>query len=170
MLRACLRVRPGRGPPVSVLSRTSLSSSFRTKPEVYEPELLTVEIQLPEVEELQKLIADGTEKGFLTYDEIVKGLEDIELTKEQIEDFYAHLIDHNVELVEGEEHKTNPHEQPQPEEDKLPAPKLDLTVEPSLDSLRLYLRETGKFPLVMAAQEVPLAKRTEGETCRRRRR
>jgi RNA polymerase primary sigma factor len=144
-----------------VLSRTSLSSSFRTKPEVYVPELLTVEIQLPEVEELQKLVTDGTEKGFLTYDEIVKGLDDVELTKEQIEDFYTYLIDHNVELVEGEEHKTNPHEQPQPEEDKLPAPKLDLTVEPSLDSLRLYLREIGKVPLLTADQEVSLAKRIE---------
>jgi RNA polymerase primary sigma factor len=133
----------------------------RLKPEVVVPELLTVEIQLPEVEELQKLVADGTEKGFLTYDEIVKGLEDVELSKEQIEDFYTYLIDHNVELVEGEEHKTNPHEQAQPEDDKLPAPKLDLTVEPSLDSLRLYLREIGKVPLLTADQEVSLAKRIE---------
>src|SRR6476620_10636323 len=131
------------------------------KPEVGVPELLTVEIAPPEVEELQKLVADGTEKGFLTYDEIVTGLEDVELTKEQVEDFYTYLIDHNVELVEGDEHKTNPHEQPQPEEDKLPAPKLDLTVEPSLDSLRLYLREIGKVPLLTADQEVSLAKRIE---------
>ena len=124
--------------------------------------MLTVEIALPEVEELQKLVADGTEKGFLTYDEIVNGLDDVELTKEQVEDFYTYLIDHNIELVEGEQHKTPPHEQPQPEEDKLPpAPKLDLTVEPSLDSLRLYLREIGKVPLLTADQEVSLAKRIE---------
>jgi RNA polymerase primary sigma factor len=125
------------------------------------PELLTVEIAVPEVEELQKLVADGTEKGFLSYDEIVTGLEDVELTKEQVEDFYAYLTDHNIELVEGEQHKTPPHEQPQPEEDKLPAPKLDLTVEPSLDSLRLYLREIGKVQLLTADQEVSLAKRIE---------
>ncbi|MDP9262177.1 MAG: sigma-70 family RNA polymerase sigma factor [Actinomycetota bacterium] len=124
--------------------------------------MLTVEITLPEVEEIQKLVADGTEKGFLTYDEIVNGLDDVELTKEQVEDFYTYLIDHNIELVEGVEHKTPPHEQPQPEEDKLPpAPKLDLTVEPSLDSLRLYLREIGKVPLLTADQEVTLAKRIE---------
>ena len=124
--------------------------------------MLTVEIALPEVEELQKLVADGTEKGFLTYDEIVNGLDDVELTKEQVEDFYTYLTDHNIELVEGEQHKTPPHEQPQPEEDKLPAaPKLDLTVEPSLDSLRLYLREIGKVPLLTADQEVSLAKRIE---------
>jgi RNA polymerase primary sigma factor len=125
--------------------------------------MLTVDISLPEVEELQKLVQEGQEKGFLTYDEIVKTLDDVELTKEQIEDFYTYLIDHSIELMEGEEHKSPPHEQPQlaTEEDAKNAPKLDLTVEPSLDSLRLYLREIGKVPLLTADQEVYLAKRIE---------
>src|SRR5581483_3345190 len=113
-------------------------------------QVLTVDIALPDVEELQKLVASGQEKGFLTYDEIVKGIEEIELTKEQVEDFTTYLIDHGVELVEGEEHKRLPHEQPLVEEEVKAAPKLDLTVEPSLDSLRLYLREIGKVPLLTA--------------------
>jgi RNA polymerase primary sigma factor len=122
--------------------------------------LLTVDISLPDVEELHKLVQDGTEKGFLTYDEIVAGLEEVDLTKEQIEDFYTYLIDHSIELVEGENHKHPPHEQPAlAEEEK--GPKLDLSVEPSLDSLRLYLREIGKVPLLTADQEVYLAKRIE---------
>jgi RNA polymerase primary sigma factor len=122
--------------------------------------LLTVDISLPDVEELHKLVQDGTEKGFLTYDEIVAGLEEVDLTKEQIEDFYTYLIDHSIELVEGEQHKHPPHEQPAlAEEEK--GPKLDLSVEPSLDSLRLYLREIGKVPLLTADQEVYLAKRIE---------
>src|SRR4029453_18791332 len=122
--------------------------------------LLTVDISLPDVEELHKLVQDGTEKGFLTYDEIVAGLEDVDLSKEQIEDFYTYLIDHSIELVEGELHKHPPHEQPAlAEEEK--GPKLDLSVEPSLDSLRLYLREIGKVPLLTADQEVYLAKRIE---------
>jgi RNA polymerase primary sigma factor len=123
--------------------------------------VLTVDIALPDVEELQKLVSTGQEKGFLTYDEIVKGIEEIELTKEQVEDFTTYLIDHGVELVEGEEHKRLPHEQPLVEEEVKVAPKLDLTVEPSLDSLRLYLREIGKVPLLTADQEVYLAKRIE---------
>jgi RNA polymerase primary sigma factor len=122
--------------------------------------VLTVDITLPEIEELQKLVEQGKEKGFLTYDEIVTGVEEIELTKDQLEDFTTYLIDHGVELVEGEQHKTLPHEQPLVEEEKV-APKLDLTVEPSLDSLRLYLREIGKVPLLTADQEVYLAKRIE---------
>jgi RNA polymerase primary sigma factor len=122
--------------------------------------MLTVDIALPEVEELQKLVQAGVERGFLTYDEIVAGLEDVELTKEQVEDFYTYLIDHGVELMEGEQHKHPPHEEPAlAEEEK--GPKLDLTVEPSLDSLRLYLREIGKVPLLTADQEVYLAKRIE---------
>src|SRR5687767_733871 len=123
--------------------------------------MLTVDIALPEVEELQKLVQHGQEKGFLTYDEIVAGLEEVDLTKEQVEDFYTYLIDHSIELVEGEQYKSPPHEQPALAEDEKSAPKLDLTVEPSLDSLRLYLREIGKVPLLTADQEIYLAKRIE---------
>ena len=124
--------------------------------------MLSVETALPEVEELHKLVEQGQEKGFLTYDEIVKSVEDVDLTKEQLEDFTTYLIDHSIELVEGEQHKALPHEQPiVPPEEVAAAPKLDLTVEPSLDSLRLYLREIGKVPLLTADQEVSLAKRIE---------
>ena len=124
--------------------------------------MLAVDTALPEVEELHKLVEQGQEKGFLTYDEIVKSLEDVDLTKEQLEDFTTYLIDHSIELVEGEQHKALPHEQPiVPPEEVAAAPKLDLTVEPSLDSLRLYLREIGKVPLLTADQEVALAKRIE---------
>src|SRR5690242_16846060 len=125
-------------------------------------DVLTVDIALPDVEELHKLVAEGKEKGFLSYDEIVNGLEDVELSKDQVEDFYTYLVEHGVDLVEGEQHKAPPHEEPQPEDEKAAAtPKLDLTVEVSLDSLRLYLREIGKVQLLTADQEVTLAKRIE---------
>ena len=128
--------------------------------------MLSVDIALPDVDELHKLVEQGQEKGFLTYDEIASALEDVDLTKEQVEDFTAFLVDQAIELVEGEQHKALPFEQPAPapteEEAKAAAaPKLDLSVEPSLDSLRLYLREIGKVPLLTADQEVALAKRIE---------
>ena len=123
--------------------------------------MLSVDIALPEVEELQRLVEQGLEKGFLTYDEIVAGLDEVELTKEQVEDFYAYLIDHSIELHEGTEHKDFPQVEPVPVEEEKVEPKLDLSVEPSLDSLRLYLREIGKVPLLTADQEVSLAKLIE---------
>ncbi|MBM3678931.1 MAG: RNA polymerase sigma factor RpoD, partial [Actinobacteria bacterium] len=60
--------------------------------------MLSVEIVLPDVEELHKLVEQGQEKGFLTYDEIAGALEDVELTKEQVEDFVQVLNDNSVEL------------------------------------------------------------------------
>jgi hypothetical protein len=39
--------------------------------------------------------------------------------------------------------------------------EVDLTVDPSLDSLRLYLRAIGRVPLLSAEEEVCLAKRIE---------
>jgi RNA polymerase primary sigma factor len=123
--------------------------------------VLTADIALPDVEELHKLVETGKEKGFLTYDDIVTGIEEIELTKEQVEEFTTHLTDQGIELVEGENHKRLPHEQPLAEEVAKTVPKLDLNVEPSLDSLRLYLREIGKVALLTADQEVYLAKRIE---------
>jgi RNA polymerase primary sigma factor len=115
-----------------------------------------------DTEELRRLVADGLEKGFLSYDEIAAALEDVELTREQSEDFYSYLVERSIELVEGERHKHPPQERPAlGEDDGKGAPKLDLSVEPSLDSLRLFMREIGKVPLLTADQEVCLAKRVE---------
>ena len=120
--------------------------------------MLTVDISLPDIEELKALVTEGQEKGYLTFDEVAGALEEIELTKEQLEDFYTYLLDHNIELLDGESKQ-------QTQQDGLvhgeKQPELDLTVEPSLDSLRLYLREIGKVPLLTADQEVSLAKRIE---------
>lgn len=113
-----------------------------------------------DVEGLPRLVAEGLEKGFLTYDEIAAALEDVGLSREQTEEFYAYLVERSIELVAGERYKQPSHKQPAPVEEEK-GPKLDLTFEPSLDSLRLYLREIGKVPLLTADQEVCLAKRVE---------
>ena len=128
--------------------------------------MLSAETALPDIDELHRLVEVGQDKGYLTFDEVASALEDVILTKEQIEDFSAYLSDRAIELVEGHEHKTLPFEHVAPvaseDDTKAPPPlKLDLTVEPSLDSLRLYLREIGKVPLLTAGQEVALAKRIE---------
>src|SRR5881392_3662730 len=120
--------------------------------------MLTVDISLPEIEELKALVQEGHEKGYLTFDEVAATLEEIELTKEQLEDFYTYLLDHNIELLDAESRQSAQQDAAFHGEK---APELDLTVEPSLDSLRLYLREIGKVALLTADQEVSLAKRIE---------
>ncbi len=120
--------------------------------------MLTVDIPLPDIEELKSLVQEGQEKGYLTFDEVAAALEEVELSKEQLEDFYTYMLDHNIELLDAESRQSATPEIVLAGEK---APELDLTVEPSLDSLRLYLREIGKVPLLTADQEVSLAKRIE---------
>jgi RNA polymerase primary sigma factor len=120
--------------------------------------MVTVDTALADIEELRTLVQEGHDKGYLTYDEVASTLEEVELTKEQLEDFYTYLLDHNIELLDADSKQTAQGDAALHGEK---APELDLTVEPSLDSLRLYLREIGKVSLLTADQEVSLAKRIE---------
>jgi RNA polymerase primary sigma factor len=115
-----------------------------------------------EPEELRGLIALGRERGYLTFEQIAGTLEEVEVTKEQISGLHAHLVEQGVEVI-AEEGVSAYKEQREVAANggAKKAAELDLTVEPSLDSLRLYLRSIGQVELLTAAQEVELAKRIE---------
>src|SRR6201992_4011322 len=116
----------------------------------------------PEIEELAGLIALGRERGYLTYEQISSTLEEVEITKEQVSQLHANLVEHGVDVIA--EDGVSAYKEEQRGGDSAGAPKkeeLDLTVEPSLDSLRLYLRSIGRVDLLTASQEVELAKRIE---------
>ncbi|MEI6688616.1 MAG: sigma-70 family RNA polymerase sigma factor [Thermoleophilia bacterium] len=116
--------------------------------------MLTVDVQLPDIEELRLLVDVGQERGFLLIGEVASALQEVEISKEQIEDFHAYLVEHGIELHEAEGRIAEKVVEGEKAE-------IDLTVEPSLDSLRLYLREIGRVPLLTASQEIDLAKRIE---------
>jgi RNA polymerase primary sigma factor len=113
-------------------------------------------------QELQALLALGRERGYLTFEQIAATLEEVEVTKEQVAGLHAHLVEHGVEVIAEDgidaykEQRTGATNGSGREKQDL-----DLTVEPSLDSLRLYLRSIGRVDLLTASQEVELAKRIE---------
>ena len=120
------------------------------------------ETPLLEIEEVRVLVSEGRERGVLTFEEISTTFEEVELTKEQIAEFHAHLQENGVDIVASDERPAGlidiAGDGAQPAAKK---PQIDLTVEPSLDSLRLYLRSIGRVDLLTADQEVFLAKRIE---------
>jgi len=99
---------------------------------------------------MRALIREGRDKGSLTYDDIVAAFEDHELAPDQLERFLTDLAERGIEVVETDGGPT-----------ETEAVNVDLTIDPSLDSLRMYLREIGRVPLLTAGQEVSLAKRIE---------
>ena len=114
-----------------------------------------------EPEELRGLIALGRERGYLTFEQIATTLEEAEVTKEQISGLHAHLLEQGVEVIAEEGLDAFKEQRAEATNGGGKKPELDLTVEPSLDSLRLYLRSIGQVDLLTAAQEVELAKRIE---------
>ncbi len=157
--------------------------------------LVTTEPAVVEMEELQGVIAEGQEKGFLSTEALAGVLEELELSPQQAQDLLSYLEEHGIELLEAgeaapelgpqeiavdpvavssgalsddeelteEDDSSGEEAEPglQARLDELKRPEVDLTVEPSLDSLRLYLRAIGRVPLLTAEEEVSLAKRIE---------
>ena len=126
--------------------------------------LLADEASITEIDELKPLIAEGQDRGTLTVEQIAASLEEVEVTKEQIAELHAYLLDQGIEIVTAEgKPVTNSEPEARSAKDTPDAkkPEIDLTVEPSLDSLRLYLRSIGKVQLLTADREVELARRIE---------
>ena len=139
---------------------------METKPEG----LLADEAPIAEADDLRPLIAAGQERGFLTFEEIATCLEEVEVTKEQVAELHTFLIEQGIDVVGAdgrlalsENGKVEAAAQPVTERrpDQPKKPEIDLTVEPSLDSLRLYLRSIGRVDLLTADQEVVLARLIE---------
>jgi RNA polymerase primary sigma factor len=157
--------------------------------------LLADDAPIAELEEFRNLISDGQERGFLTFEQIAASLEEVEVTKEQVQELHAYLDEQGIEVLEVDDRSPRPAgsngevdasssgsrdpdlgaaavlgsasdlgtvaslgaaaDQPRKQVE------IDLTVEPSLDSLRLYLRSIGRVELLTAEQEVLLARRIE---------
>jgi RNA polymerase primary sigma factor len=121
-----------------------------------------------DIEELRPLLTEARERGYVTFEELAGSLEEIDVTKEQLRDLRAYLVEQGIDLLaeDGKPAKLSGEGTPEEPETKEAGTgnkkiEIDLTVEPSLDSLRLYLRSIGRVGLLTADQEVALAKRIE---------
>jgi RNA polymerase primary sigma factor len=125
-----------------------------------------VDAPFPDVDELRSLLSEARERGFVSFDEVTATLEEVEVTKEQVQEVHGYLVENGIDVVGSDgkptalvaEPKAHDPESVKPGGSK---PEIDLTVEPSLDSLRLYLRSIGRVELLTAEEEVGLAKRIE---------
>lgn len=106
-----------------------------------------------------KLIQKGRDRGFVTYDEILKEFPQIENDIMFLDELYGKLGTANVDVLEGgglleiEDLK---------EKDKKAHPHYSRTGSDSAyDSIQMYLKEIGRYPLINAAMEKELAKRIQ---------
>ena len=97
----------------------------------------------------------GTHRGFITYEELSKSLGKRNLSNENLDQAFIHILDERITLVEKKsDYKVlRKKENSSKEEGK--------TLEKSDDPIRMYLREMGGVELLSREGEIAIAKRIE---------
>lgn len=100
-----------------------------------------------------RLIVRGKERGFITYDEILKEFPTIETNIIFLDELYKKFESAGVDVLEG----GGLLEIAGPDDDKKFYSKSDS----AYDSIQMYLKEIGRYPLISGNMEKELAKRIE---------
>ena len=97
----------------------------------------------------------GTHRGFITYEELSKSLGKRNLSNENLDQAFIHILNENISLVEKKSDfkVLRKKENSNKEEGK--------TIEKSDDPIRMYLREMGGVELLSREGEIAIAKRIE---------
>jgi RNA polymerase primary sigma factor len=101
------------------------------------------------------LISKGRERGFVTYDEILKEFPTIEENISFLDELYEKFQTAGIDVLEGGGMLNI---EPSPEEHKRYSYKGGSSSD-TYDSIQMYLKEIGQYPLLNAAEERDLAKR-----------
>ncbi|HTK89701.1 MAG TPA: RNA polymerase sigma factor RpoD [Verrucomicrobiae bacterium] len=122
----------------------------------------------PKLEELDKLIAMGKQKGFLTYDEVNDALPQDIVSLDQLDDIMMMFGAMDIEVVDtaksGSRLPSEIETQAEADDDEPADTPIDLSPGPvgrTEDPVRLYLREMGRVSLLTREGEITLAKRIE---------
>jgi RNA polymerase primary sigma factor len=112
-------------------------------------------------EATEAIAARGRERGFVTSEDMLDKLPEMQLAPEQIEEFLAHveqtLRDEGIEIIDLPGDDLDDGE----DTDGSRRRRQELLKGPTSDPVRMYLKEIGRVPLLTAAQEVDLAMRIE---------
>ena len=104
---------------------------------------------------VESLIRLGKERGYITYDEILREFPTIEDNVSLLEEMYERFGTAGIDVLEGGGMLEDTSADTVLERKKLQNRRSDS----SYDSVQMYLREIGQYPLLNAEQEKELAKR-----------
>jgi RNA polymerase primary sigma factor len=109
--------------------------------------------------ELAALIKKGKEQGFVSQEEILAAVPSVEENIEKLDELYAVLLEAGIEVTDNRKEMIwgDDNSDDADEAANATAELSDLAD----DSVRMYLREIGKIPLINHEKEIELAKKIE---------
>jgi RNA polymerase primary sigma factor len=101
-----------------------------------------------------RLIVKGKERGYITYSEILKEFPHVEEDVSFLDDLYERFTTAGIDILEGGMLEDNADEY-------LATRNIKGRDSTGYDSIQIYLREIGQYPLLTGAEEKELAKRID---------
>ena len=112
--------------------------------------------------DMEKIIALGRQKGYLTYDEVNDLLPQDVSSSEDIDRLFELLGNEDIQVVETEEVRGTEKAQVAPKEDILSEHlKTEERFLPFDDPVKMYLKQMGSISLLSRENEIELAKKIE---------
>ena len=137
--------------------KKKMKSAAKTKRQVGKPKAPRAPKQVVSEDAILRLIEKGRHRGFITESEIINTFPNIEKDIEGLERLYERLEAANINIIDTgkvfAEERTKEHEEKKKLEEE--------QIEAGSDSVQMYLREIGQYPLLRGEEEAELAKKIE---------
>jgi len=150
------KVAPKKKSVKKVVKKVSKSKAVHAKKQVVRAAAKGAKAKAQNAKALtaEQLIEKGKERGYVTYNEILKSFPHVEDDVSFLESLYERLAVAGVDVLEGGMLEDAADEY-------LATRNIKDRHSTSYDSIQIYLREIGQYPLLTAAEERELAKRIE---------